>query len=132
MPASNDATAAGAVVTGSYEALTVNGAPLPVLLPTVRGCQLTGLAGALTLRADGRFNNTYSYRRQCPGSSQSVNRAHSGRYTVNGSNLVFAADSGFSKYTMAPLVRGTVSGSTITAQSTPAPGTTVVMTLGRR
>lgn len=132
MPASNDATAAGSVAIGSYEAQSLNGAPLPVLLPTIRGCGLTGLSGALTLRADGRFSSTFSYRQQCRDFDEVVDRALSGRYTVNGSNVVLAADSGFSRFTTAPLVMGVISGSTLSLRSTPAPGTTVTMSLRRR
>lgn len=110
----------------------MNGSTLPVLLPTVRGCAMTGLSGSMTLRPEGRFNATYSYRQQCQGTSVVLNRALSGRFSVSGSNVVFAADSGFSKFVTAPLVTGTLTGSTIVAQSTPAPGTTVSMVLRRR
>jgi hypothetical protein len=117
---------------GAYEATSVNGSTLPVLLPTVRGCALTGLSGAMTLRPEGRFNATYSYREQCQGRTRVIDRALSGRFSVNGSNVVFAADSGFSKFVTAPLVTGTLNGATIQAQSTPTPGTTVSMVLRRR
>jgi hypothetical protein len=122
----------GGSVEGTWSVVSVNGQTPPVLLPTVRGCALTGLSGTLVNRADGRFSASYSYRRQCNNLGQTIDRVISGRYTVNGNTLSFAADSGFSKFVTAPLVSGTLSGGIIVAQSTPAPGQTVTVTLGRR
>ncbi|MGQ0639370.1 MAG: hypothetical protein ACT4P6_01145 [Gemmatimonadaceae bacterium] len=110
----------------------MNGSPPPVLLPTVRGCAMTGLGAAITFNTAGRFTATYNYRGACRDYTENVNRAISGRYTLNGSSLVFAADSGFSKFATAPLVAGTMSGATITAQASPAAGVTVTATLRRR
>ena len=119
-------------VVGTWNAVSVNGSPPPILLPTVRGCALTGLSGRLVTRGDGRFTANYSYRRQCPTIPEIVDRAIAGRYVINGANVVFAADSGFSKFTSAPLVTATVSGGNIVAQSTPSAGVTVTMTLRRQ
>lgn len=131
-PAASPSTNSVAIA-GTYDAVSVNGANLPILLPTVRGCAMTGDGGRVVLNASGRFTATYQYRRQCRQFPlETITRAIAGRYTVSGSTIMFAADSGFSKFATAPVVGGTINGAMITAQASPAAGITVSMLLRRR
>jgi hypothetical protein len=123
----------GGNIVGMWTVVSVNSSPMPVLLPAQNGCAQTGLSGTLEVTADGRFSAAYSYEGcRFRGFKETINRRISGRYTQNGGDLVFSADSGFSKFATAPLVGGTISGSVLVLQSTPAPGMTVSMALERR
>ena len=113
--------------------MSLNSSPLPALLPSQNGCAQTALGGTLDVRPDGRFTGHYQYQVDCRYyGRQTMNEAISGRYTQTGADLVFAADSGFSRFATAPLVAGTVNGSILSVRSTPAPAMTVTMTLQRR
>lgn len=122
----------GGPVIGVWQAVALNGAPFPVLLPTVEGCAMTGLDGSLEVRADGRFTASYRYEAKCRWFEGIRERAIGGRFTATGSGVVFAADSGFSRFETAPLVGGSITGPILTVESTPAPGMTVNLTLQRR
>lgn len=131
-PGEANASSGGAGVEGAtYTVASVNAAPLPALLPTLKGCALTGLAGSLTFRSAGRFGVTYRYLSNCRGVAQTIERQISGRYSVNGVSLVLAPDSGFSKFAVVPPISGTFAGSTITIVGSPRAGTTVTVVVRR-
>jgi len=116
----------------TYDVVTANEQTLPVALPNHRGCTDTGLNGTITLLAVGRFTASYTYREQCGTTSNDHNGAFGGSYSRNGTDLVFHPDSGF-KPRFAPTtpISGSVSGSTLTAISTPG-GLQITLTARRR
>ena len=116
---------------GTWSVVSLNNSPMPALLPAQYGCAQTARGGTLVVSPDGRFSALYSYEADCRYFKDTIDRRISGRYSQNGGNLVFSADSGFSKFATAPLVGGTINGSVLILQSTPAPGMTVSMTLQR-
>ena len=123
----------GGNVVGRWTVVSVNEAPMPVLLPAQNGCAQTGLSGTLDVATDGSFSADYTYEGcRFSGFEETINRMIAGRYTQHGADLVFSADSGFSKFATAPLVGGSISGNFLTLQSTPAPGMTVTMLLQRQ
>lgn len=129
-PAPSDS---GSGFTGTYDATSANGQLFPLLLSSDGGCTTTGLRGTVMPTASGRFMATYTYRRQCGSLTDDVNGAIGGSYTLDGSNIFFAADSGIGKRATHPyLVTATLSGGTITAQSTVSAGVSVTVTFRRR
>ena len=130
---STDTGQNGDVFVGTYDVVTANGSPLPVAIFGGGGpCTTTGIRGALTPTQLGRFTATYTYRHQCGSSANDVSGAIAGHYTINGSDIVFTADSGINKRPGSVyVVTGTVSGGTVTLQNTVF-GTSVSGTLVRR
>ena len=130
---SDTSSAGGDVFGGIYDAVSANGSPLPVLVSNNGGCTTTALRAAVTPRAGGRFTATYTYRKQCGAVVNDINGAIGGRYTLNGSELIFAADSGLGKHSVNPfLVNATVSGTTVLAEKPVFLVDTVKVTLRRR
>jgi hypothetical protein len=121
----------GGDVVGNWQVETVNNLPLPIVLPTNR-CSQKGLGGTLNVRSDGRFTGTYRYEVDCgPFGKTTEEEKIAGFYTRTGNQVMFVADSGFNRSESVPQVAGTVNGSVLTVQSSPIPGTTVLMALRR-
>lgn len=116
---------------GTYDGVSANGTPFPLLLPNSRGCVLTALGGTSTLTIGGRFTTKYSYHKQCGILGQDINRAIAGSFAVDGSNIFFSADSGFQSRDFPPAATATLSGSTMTARASPT-NVSITLVLRRR
>ena len=121
-----------APVTEIYDVITANDQTLPLALPNRGSCTETGLNATVTLLAVGRFTASYKVREQCGTISNDRNGAFGGSFSRDGMDLVFHPDSGFKpRYAPTTPISGSVSGSTLTAVSTPR-GVRLTITANRR
>lgn len=95
-------------VTGTYTLRSVNGQRVPMRLGQDEDFAYYVSAGAVELRADGRYTSSLTFRFTAGGQLQSQSEQDGGTYAVSGSSVTLRSDGGGS--TMA-----TVSGGRLTS-----------------